>query len=329
MTNMTHYPQWGMRTTSRGNVLVIVTVLMVFLLGFLGISTYTGLTSYLQNELQSAVSAAAGTGASAMYNGFDGSNFLSTSATAQQAAQSTFNTIVAEHPALSGFGVTLSSPPAVNAASGIVRVDAELSIPTGFLAMIGISSYEINAQSVARYAWRLVPSADTTINTKTGPYFRTIALDPPLIDGPGPDISFETQVSGGGLHGVLLEICSNNKCSDLGHAARAIPGKGRMTERNYPGVGARRVMYGSFVVDFGATGAGTYNQDVKKGAYLRIVDDGIHDYLVPGTWERGIELDPAPTMVQAALIGKYAVYCQNETSCTAPAGFQFDQPPVF
>jgi hypothetical protein len=312
-----------------GSALAIIVVLLVALLGFLGVAIYTGLNAYLQNELQNAASSAAGAGASAFYDRFDpGSGMPQKSPDlAQLSAQQTFNGIVSANPALGNFNTRLiNGTPKVNGSNDTVTINSRADVPTPFLAPIGINTYSVDANATARYGYMSLDSSKFTINTKTGPYFRILNLDPPVVDAPGPDLAFNTAVSGGGWHGVIVELCSNGKCYDVGPAAKVYNGQGIAVDRDYPGYGRRRVLYGAFMVDLGASNAAYgYTGNVKKGAAVRVVDDGIHDYIIPGSLERGIELDPAPTVVEKMNISHYAVFCPDETNCVTPPGFQFSQ----
>ncbi len=311
----------------RGSALAIIVVLMAALLGFLGVAIYTGLNAYLQNELQNAVSSSAGAGATAMYSEFDGNGRpVKSPGIAQTAAQSTFNDIVSANPSLGSFNARLvNGTPTVNAGNDTVTVNARADVPTPFLAPIGITQYNVDANATARYARMELEGGQFTINTKNGPYFRIVTVDPPVVDSPGPDIFIESSVRApaGGLHGYIVELCSAGKCYDIGRAARAANGGSVITDRPYPGYGARRVLYGSFYIDLGAQTGSLYNRDVVKGAAIRIVDDGIHDYLDPGSGRRGIELDPAPTTLDNVQLYHYAVFCADQNICTLPPGFEF------
>ncbi len=315
------------KKSKKGSALSILVVLLTALLGFLGIAIYTGLNAYLQNELQNAVSSAAGAGAAAYFDSFDpatGEPLLS-SALAKQSAQTTFDNVIAANPAMTSFGATLvGGAPTMDDAQQTVTLEATATVPTPFLALIGISDYTIEATATARHARTNVDPDSFTINTKTGPYYRVLNTDPPIVDGPGPDMFLSVGASGGGTHGVLIELCSNNKCYDIGGVAKAFNPDSIVADRNYPGFGVRRVLYGDFYIDLGGTGFG-YNQNVKKGAAIRLVDDGVHDYMVVGSagTQRGIELDPQPTKITGIRTFHHAVFCANQNLCALPPSFEF------
>ncbi len=314
------------RYCRRGSALAIISVLLVALLGFLGLAIYTGLNAYLQNELQNAASAAAGAGATAFYDTFDvNGRPVKSPANAQQAAQDTFDNIVTANASLSAFNAQLiNGTPTVDAGRDTVTINARAQVPTPFFAPLGIPNFNIESNSTARYARMNVDTSALTINTLTGPYYQIMGIDPPIVDGPGPDIFIGTGTSGGGYHGVMVELCSNGKCYDIGRAARLADNTGIVADRNYPG-GPRRVLYGNFYIDLGAVaGFQGYNKHVRKGATIRVVDDGVHDYITTdGTKQRGMELIPQPTDVDALRIFHYAIFCADANSCIPPSSFEF------
>ncbi len=313
------------RARERGTALAIIVTMLTALLGFLGIAIYTGLNAYLQNELQNAVSSSAGAGAAAFFDTFDANGVPQvSSAEAQLSAQTTFDNIIAANPAMTSFGVAMTGAPTLNVARQTVTVEATATVPTPFLALVGISDYTVDATSTARYARMNVDTTNFTINTKTGPYYRILNVDPPLVDGPGPDMFVSSAATGGGYHGIIVELCSAGKCYDVGRAALPQSADAIVSDRDYPGFGTRRVLYGDFYIDLGGTGLG-YNQHVKKGAAIRIVDDGVQDYIVVGSGgsQRGIELDPQPTEVAAMRMFHYSVFCADQNLCSLPTGFEF------
>ncbi|MBK8191237.1 MAG: hypothetical protein IPK79_12405 [Vampirovibrionales bacterium] len=329
----------GERRAQRGSVLIVVTLLSVFLIGFVGVAVYTGLNMFLQSELSNAAATAAGAGAAAFYDKFDANGGpLKSADYAQTAAADTFRHLVESSPALSGFNAQLKGgAPTIDAARETVTVDAVATIPTALLAPIGIEKYDVSAITMARYARRnVLTTVPQAIDTVSGPGYIMRTLNPPMIDGPGPDLYVGVAPTPFfGYHGVLVEACGGPRCYDVGAAAVLADATGAVADRRYPGGVERRVLYGNFYIDLGAVNTALgYNKNVKKADRIKIIDDGFNDYIKPdGTRARGMEIPPGAiplptpampgTLIQSVQVMHNAVYCPASGGCVAPTGYVF------
>ncbi|MBY0402621.1 MAG: Tad domain-containing protein, partial [Cyanobacteria bacterium] len=142
-----------------GSSLVFTIAFIVVLLGFLGLAIYTGLNSFTQSELQNAASTSALVGASSMYDGTvtDPNNLvpIKDAGRAKAAAQAVFDRIKSNSPILNRFTATLDPDPGTGITTrdsdDSVQVNAKASIPTPFLSLIGVDTFQVTASARARY----------------------------------------------------------------------------------------------------------------------------------------------------------------------------------
>ncbi len=282
---------------AKGSILVFTVAFIVVLLGFLGMAIYTGMNAYVQNELQNATSTAAMVGAAAMYDTNYGTISNNNPGTfpsrdvnnAETAARAVFAKIVAQSPILAasrmngrldmtgGTGVT------VNSGDDSIQVNSIATIPTPFLSLMGVDSFQISANARAGYVKNMF--RNPTIQLGGGSArVATIALQHPMLDGPGPDLRI-TNPAGGALRGYMVEACSSTSCVDLTSQAVTL-NNGRVVQRFYQGQ-SRTIAYGDTIIDLEAAG-------VRKATSIRIIDDGIPDQFVAASNQIFVEPETAP-----------------------------------
>lgn len=306
-----------LRKAHHGVSMIIFGVVAIMLLGFLAVALYAGFNAYIQTELQQMANGMANAAARSMFDNFDASTgqpVLSASQSNQalSAVQARF---IAANPALASFGGVVVINQAIDTGAERATITLQKTIPTPLLGPFGINNINIQATGSARYAQMNTPPGLLAINTANGPYSRQINIDPPLLNGPGPDIYLNTGISGGGYHGVMIELCSAGTCANVSRGAAIANGNGIMVDRDYGGT-IYRVLYGQFFIDIDAVGV-----DARKGVAIKIIDDGVQDYYNPdGT--RGLELVPAPTQPSSLRIMRFAVSCSaTGAACNLPVGF--------
>jgi hypothetical protein len=297
-----------------GSTLPLFALMAITLIIALGAATYIGLNLVVQHELQKVVSTAAMVGGSSFFDDIDGNGAPVKSPTkAGQAAQAVFTNALTASGMLTNMGATLTSGPTVG--GNTVSLSAMATIPTPFLAPVGINQLRLNATGVGQsVALQLPPiSIDTTSSDLT----RSIPLSDPLVDAPGVDLHV---VSGLPLHGYRIEACSGGKCYDITRAAK-LDGPGFTVDAPL-GVGGPmgRVIYGSAYIDLAATGP-QYAAFVKKASSLRLIDDGIYDQYDIGSGQRSIELLPQPTTFNQIEVYHFGSLCTNTGACTPPTPF--------
>lgn len=318
--HINRYPCLYKNRASHGVSMILFAVTGMMLVGFLGIALYAGLNAYIQTELQQMANGMAQAGARSLYDNFDASGQPIPSTGQSQAAMAAVQgRFLSANPALQSFGGVAVLDQSADSGSEMVSVTLQKNIPTPILGFLGINTISIQAASIARYAQMSIPPGFSSINTATGPYVRQINLDPPLLNGPGPDIYINTGISGGGYHGLMLEVCSAGTCVNVGRGARIANNNGVIVERSYGGQ-TYRVLYGQFFIDMDAIGV-----DVRKGVALKIIDDGIHDYytnLNSAVPSRGLELVPAATRPSSLRLMRFAVTCSaSGSACNLPSAF--------
>lgn len=294
-----------------GSSLIFTVAFIVVLLGFLGLAVYTGLNAYVQNELQNAASSSALVAASSMYDGSTDGVPVRSENFSTIAAQKTFQRILDNSPVLNKLQGQLE-PDATSAITikpldDSVTVNAKAVIPTPFLALLGVETFQVNASGKARYVKLLFTDQAVigNIPTNNGLVERKIDLKQPLIDGPGPDIRI-TNTPGGKLHGYIVEACAGNSCYDVGRAAKLVtPTNGYTILRLYKNSQPRMVIYGDSVIDLGATAPGFTK--VGKASTIKIIDDGIPDYYEGG--QHLLEMAPTAQNFSRIELYHYAASC--------------------
>jgi hypothetical protein len=279
----------------KGSILVFTVAFIVVLLGFLGMAIYTGMNAYVQNELQNATSTAAMVGAAAMYdtnygtisNNNPGSFPSKNTANAETAARAVFGKIVAQSPILAASRMNGRLDPAgavtVNAGDDSIQVNSIATIPTPFLSLMGVDSFQITANARSGYVKNMFRNP---IQLGGGSVrVATINLQHPMLDGPGPDLKI-TNAAGAPMRGYMVEACSANSCVDLTSQAVTLNG-GVVAQRDFMGQ-VRTVAYGNTIIDLEAAG-------VRKATSIRIIDDGIPDrYDLAPTNQIVVESEAAP-----------------------------------
>ncbi|MBY0450966.1 MAG: hypothetical protein K2X01_10115 [Cyanobacteria bacterium] len=340
---------------SQGSALAITVVVFAVLLGFLGVSVYTGLNSFLQNELQKTTSSVAMAGASAMYDDLT-SNVnpapVRNDTAAVTATTNLFSYIVGNSPPLTAYGAAIQNPGAggLIQADGSVEVASRLSLSTPFFAPLGINNISVDARSRAlpvkmQFGDGTVANAPVEIDPKgvnTGlsngtAMMQYFDLPYPVIDGPGVDLMVKSALNpanGNNVHGVIIEGCSGlgptASCYDLTEAVRFPNNQGVLIRQNIKGVGAaiqdRWVAYGqTMYIDMGAVNSLTnfsYNRGVTHISGLRIIDDGIPDQIDPTSATRFLEVQATPptTLISQIEAYHFAVACPPvPNGCAPPA----------
>jgi hypothetical protein len=280
----------------KGSILVFTVAFIVVLLGFLGMAIYTGMNAYVQNELQNATSTAAMVGAAAMYdtnygtisNNNPGSFPSKNTANAETAARAVFGKIVAQSPILAASRMNGRLDPAgavtVNAGDDSIQVNSIATIPTPFLSLMGVDSFQITANARSGYVKNMFRNP---IQLGGGSVrVATINLQHPMLDGPGPDLKI-TNAAGAPMRGYMVEACSGNSCVDLTSQAVTLNG-GVVAQRDFMGQ-VRTVAYGNTIIDLEAAG-------VRKATSIRIIDDGIPDRYdtLPAPGQIVVESEAAP-----------------------------------
>lgn len=328
---MTVFPHCFSRTNrlkpQRGSVLIFTVAFIVVLLGFLGMAVYTGMNAYVQNELQNAASTSAMVGASSYYDGDFGTISINNLGTfpnqdgtrAAAAATTTFNRIVANSPVLQRMGAQLDPAGGVtnNNADDSVQVNALATIPTPFLTLLGIDSFQVTANARSGYVKAIYPNATTGLSSNAlggnpngfaAPM--TLNLPYPVLDGPGPDLRITENQP---YVGYMVEICSENDCYDVTPQAIPVPNSGNsgaFIDRQYTSTVPaqnRRVVYGDVLIDLSQA-------NIRKGSRIVIRDDGIPDQFAGGTLQM-LQVPPASS-IKGIEVYHYATSCPAGVSIT-------------
>lgn len=302
------------RKRSAGSNLMMLCAVAVVIVGFMGISIYTGLQAFMESDLQRISMNAALVGAAAYYKSPSGSATAPTPDTggANAAATAAFNQLVA-NSSLKGFNTKFISV-TNNDGNDSVTVTAQSSIGASFLAPMGIKTIEVNAVSTAR-ALKYEPTAFTgpisiLPDGATLPsYSQTLTLAFPLVDGPGNDLYLEQDFAL--QQGYIVEACSNTECYDITKAATPVGTSHLAT------VNGEQVIYGTAMIDIGKAG-------VHKATKLRFTHCNLFD-----SYNKGVlnpkAAAPTPLEIKRVMLFGYAGTCVSATNCGIPAGFT----PVF
>lgn len=297
-----------LRRKHRGANLAILCAMAVMIIGFMGISIYTGLQAFIEGDLQRASMNAAMAGAAAYYGKTDGSGKPTPdSGGAQGIATSTFNAI-ASNSSLGGFNATATA--SSNDNNDSITITAKAGIATPLLAPLGINTIETNAKSTAR-ALKYEPTQFTgtlriqPVDGNIGSYSRVIQLAFPLVDGPGTDIYVEQDAAM--QQGYVLEACNNTECYNLTPGATKVGSSQILTVNGMP------VVYGTATFDMAKAG-------VRKASKLRITHANQFDYYNAGA---GPTPTPAgtPLSIRRIFLFGYAGACVSDQNCPVPAGF--------
>jgi hypothetical protein len=296
------------RRSHSGSNLMLLCAVGTMIVGFMGISIYSGLQTFMESDLQRLSMNAALVGASRYYKSDAATAPAPDSGGAITAATQTFNTLVA-NSSLKGFNPSLVSV-TNNDSTDSVTVTSKASMDTGFLAPIGIKKFEVNATSTAR-ALKYQPTnftgpvKITPDGTTVDTYSQTLTLAFPLTDGPGNDLYVEQDSAN--QQGYVIEACNDTDCYDVTSAASPVGTSQLLT------VNGVQVLYGTAMIDIGKAG-------VRKASKLRFTHANNFD-----SYNLGV-LNPAPTAPNPLVIRKvmlfgYAGTCVSPTSCGVPAGF--------
>jgi hypothetical protein len=302
------------RCSAPGVNLMLLCVVGLLIIGFLGVSIYSGLQAFMESDLQRISMNAAMVGASQYYSSPSGSATAPTpdSANAIATATQTFNAL-ASNSSLNGFSPTIVSV-TNNDSNDSITVASKAVIPTGFMSPIGISEIEVNATSTAR-ALKYEPTVfvgpikilpdGTTLDS----YSQTVTLAFPLVDGPGNDLYVEQDSVD--QQGYIIEACNDSECYDVTSAATPVGTSQLLT------VNGTQVICGTAMIDIGKVG-------VRKASKIRFTHNNQFD-----SYNKGA-LNPAPTVptplvIKRLMLFGYAGTCVDSTNCGVPAGFV----PVF
>lgn len=296
------------RKKQLGANLAILCAVAVLIIGFMGISIYTGLQAFIEGDLQRASMNAAMAGAAAYYGQTDGTGRPKPdSGGAQGIATSTFNAITS-NSSLGGFNASATA--SSNDANDSITVTAKAGIGTPLLAPLGITAIETNAKATAR-ALKYEPSQFTgplkilPVDGNIGSYSRVIELAFPVVDGPGTDIYIEQDAAM--QQGYVLEACNDTECYNLTPGATKVGTSQILTVNGMP------VVYGTAVFDMGKAG-------VRKASKLRITHCNQFDY-----YNAGAGPTPTPTAtpltIKRIMLFGYAGACVDDQNCPIPAGF--------
>lgn len=302
------------RLSSPGSNLMMLCAVGVLIVGFLGISVYSGLQAFMESDLQRVSMNAALIGASQYYKSPTGSATAPTPDVggATAAATAAFNQLTSSS-SINGFSPSIVSV-TNNDSNDSITVAAKASIDTGFMTPIGISKIEVNATSTAR-ALKYEPTnfiGPVTINpdgSTLSTYSQTVTLAFPLVDGPGNDLYVE-QISTD-QQGYVVEACNDTNCYDVTSAATPV-GTSQLLSVN--GV---KALYGTALIDIGAAG-------VHKATKLRFTHSNNFDSYSAGT-KNPTATAPNPLVIQRIMLFGYAGTCVSSSNCGVPAGFD----PVF
>ncbi len=306
------------KTASKGSAIAFIALLIFTLITMMGLATYAGLNAYLQSELQKATTYAAGVGAASR---FDDVNPLNAAPVQQanglsiNAANSAFNALVGQNPALTSFGAVAF--PVLN--GNEMTVNATVNIPTPFFSLVGVNQITIQASSTANYAQKNIDPANFAMDSVAGPFSRVWTIDPPLLNADGVELFIQSVPTTRGFHGYMVELCWNGgQCRDVSGAARAADANSFVIDRTYPNGTLRRVLYGNFFFDVESSST-VYNNNVARATGLKIIDDGVPDSRAGGL--RFLELNPQPTQFSQITLFHQAVYCPAPGACAAPPSF--------
>lgn len=299
------------RRKYRGANLAILAGVSIMIVGFMGIAIYTGLQAYVQNEIQKAASTAAMAGAASYYTAVDGATGrpMPNAGKAQQVAEQTFDQIIASSGALRGFGVARTSV-TTNDGTDSVTVSAQGSLPTAFLAPIGITSIQMSADGTARAlkydVTAMVGPITMMPDGSNASMQRTVDLVFPLVDNEGTDIYVEqsAQVE------YAVEACNDVECYDLMPGATAI-GSGQIKASAMdPGV---QVAIGSITIDL-------ERALVNKATKLRFTHGNVYKTNYGGG-NPILQTQPTPLTLDRVFVFGYSGVCPDANRCPIPAGF--------
>ncbi len=292
-----------------GSNLMMLIAVAVVIVGFLGISVYTGLQAFVESDLQRICMNAAMAGASQYYsssaNQVPTPNVPGATATAKQ----TFDALIASS-SVGGFGTTLVSVTA-NDSNDSITVKGQSSFGTAFLAPIGIQQIDINTSSTAR-ALKYEPTAFTgpviiiPDGVTASTYTKTLKLAFPLVDGPGNDLYVEQDPTN--QQGYIVEACNDTMCYDLSGGATSV------------GTGQRNgnIIIGTAMIDIGQAG-------VHKATQIRFTHSNDFTFI----YDHGVGYpylnNPQDLTITRVMLFGYAGACADNLSCGIPAGFS----PVF
>jgi hypothetical protein len=306
MMHRFHKPLRNTNNAKPGLVLGFLVVAGAVMLAFLGFSLYGGLSVLVQSELQKATSTASLVGASALFDGDTQLNPAYSPERAIIAAQNTFNRAIQNSPLLQKYGAQIQTGPTVTQTQITLRTQANIPMP--LLQPIGIPNLQVTADGRAQYAQQVYANPFTLTPLQPA---MTLALNQPLVDGPGPDVSISF---GEPYQGVTIEACSGaNDCYDITPAAH-VGNTGQVVDRTVNGRN-QRFLYGNATFDLSALTPGSA---VRKASFIKLTDDGI-----PDSWQGGVRsvlTTPLPPVTVTQLeVFHHSVKCQM--TCPMPPGF--------
>lgn len=298
------------RRKLRGANLALLLAVAMMLVALLGISIYSGLQAFIQNDLQRVTTSAALAGASAYYSsvGADGKPAPNPDL-AKTIATTAFDNAVTS-TSLRGFNAQVLNV-SHNDSNDSITITSNASVATPFLAVVGIQSIQANARASAR-ALKYEPTRFTgpvsilPDSANINSYSRTIQLAFPMVDGPGNDIYVEQDSAL--QQGVVVEACNDTECYNLA------PGMTPVGTSQLLSLGGAQVLFGTAVIDLQRAG-------VRKGDKLRFTHANQFDSYNAGVMNP-VPAVPTPLVIRRVFVFGYAGNCVDTTNCSIPAGFE-------
>lgn len=282
-----------MARAHRGTNLALFAVALPVIIGFMAVGIYTGVTAYVQDALHNLTQNAALAGASARFvpNNNTSLNLTEANMVANMVSvcQEVGERQINNNPFLQSLGATVSCQPTTFGGGGGgqngLQVNAVGILETPLLSLVSVGDITFTASSAAMHRVQLVDKgtplesqnqapafAGCPASTPTGAVQEYDEWVMPITDRPGYDLLIGANT----YRGYIVEGCTDDACWDIGGAARNVS-----TLANYQQVATlsdgrqRTIVYGSVMIDLGATGANGYDGQVRKMNRVRIYDDGL------------------------------------------------------
>ena len=299
------------RQREHGGSLIIMAVVGAMLCAFVGTAIFLSMQALLHHELQQAVATSAKVGAANYYSYYTMSNRPGRNPVmAHHLALATFNAVVRESSTLRGTKPTLTAL-RISPQNDTVTVEAEVIIPTGLLAPIGIERMKIIERETAR-AMRFSPVDVTGPLVLEAGESRTIEFPYPVVDTLGTDVIIQQDPLNSFEQGYIMEACNADECFDMGSGARDLmkatyDGQKVQVESDDNDIQPRE---GNRVI-FGESSFFLKPSKVNKATSLRVTNANINNY--PGI---------SPLRISQISVFGYSGLCISEHNCPLPAGFR-------
>ena len=293
-----------------GSNLMMLIAVAIVIVGFLGISIYTGLQTFVEGDLQRICMNAAMAGASHYYKSTGSSAPTPDIAGAKKTAEDAFSALN-DSSSVGGFNTSLVSV-TNNDSNDSITVKARSTIGTVFLVPIGIQQIEVNSSATAR-ALKYEPTDFTgevvilPDGSSIASYSNRLDLAFPLVDGPGNDLYVEQEPTN--QQGYIVEACNETTCYDLSAGATKV-GTGQINGN---------ILIGTMMIDIGQAG-------VHKATHLRFTHSNDFQWVYNrGVQQAYAQFATGPLTLTRVMLFGYAGACRDSDSCGIPAGFS----PVF